>query len=118
MEGGWALCIEKVPTGLEVMVGSLDTLAGYAGTWRVFGQKRTQIPSLRPVKRGEHGAVLPGVSLKDLTEWLEREAQQPYCLVKGNCQHLIQHFYQSFGQQPLAPQRPSQGLPHGSSRAH
>jgi hypothetical protein len=118
IERDWALCIEKVPTGLEVMAGSLETLAGHVEKWGIFSQKRTQYPDWRPVEKGEYEASPQGVSLKDLTEWLEREAQQPYCLVKANCQHFIQHFYHRFRQKLLAPQRPPQGLPHGPSRAH
>jgi hypothetical protein len=95
---GRALCIEKVPTGLEVMVGSLETFAGYARTWRISGQKRTGIPRLRPVKRGEHGVLPLGLSLKDLTAWLDREARRPYCLVQDNCQHFCQRFCQQFCQ--------------------
>jgi hypothetical protein len=90
-ERGQAMCIEKVPTGLEVMVGSWETLADYARTWGVFRQKRTEIPSLRPVINGERGALLQGVSLQELTEWLEQiEARHPYCLLQANCQHFCQ----------------------------
>jgi hypothetical protein len=91
MEHDWALCMEKVPAGLEVMVGSVAKLTGYAREWNVLREMRTKTPRLRPVIAMGEVALSPGVRLEKLTEWLEHAALQRYDFVRANCQHFCQN---------------------------
>lgn len=107
MDASWAICVEKLWDGLEVMAGKREAVKAYAAQHRASGQKRPLREGLPIDERPREFIGRQMMLVSDLCDWIEGPLSlqwKAYNATEANGQHLAQEL-QAFltRRKPSAP---------------